>query len=330
MSAPLNPAAVRERLGAIPSLALAPLPSAVEPMPRLSAALGGGPRLLVKRDDAIGFACGGNKVRKLALLAAAAQAEGSDTLITAGAIQSNHARVTAAVAARLGMHAILVVNGTAPERPSGNALVDALLGAELVYVASREDRAPAIHDIGDRLRAAGHRPFEIPVGGSTPLGALAFVAAMLELLDQIPPPDVIFHATSSGGTQAGLVAACRLLRLPTRVVGISADDQVAPIHAQIRANVSGIAELLGIDPELVSRGAPIEIDDRFVGPGYGIVSDAAREAIDLAARREALLLDPVYTGKAMAGMMAYVRQQRFDSRHTLLFWHTGGQLALFA
>jgi 1-aminocyclopropane-1-carboxylate deaminase/D-cysteine desulfhydrase-like pyridoxal-dependent ACC family enzyme len=105
---------------------------------------------------------------------------------------------------------------------------------------------------------------------------------------------------------------------------------VAPIHAQIRANVSGIAELLGIDPELVSRGAPIEIDDRFVGPGYGIVSDAAREAIDLAARREALLLDPVYTGKAMAGMMAYVRQQRFDSRHTLLFWHTGGQLALFA
>jgi D-cysteine desulfhydrase len=321
---------LRHALGAVPALILAPLPTPVTAMPRLSGVLGGGPSLLVKRDDTIGFAFGGNKVRKLALLGAQAQAEGADTLITAGGIQSNHARVTAATAVALSMRAVLVVNGAPPARATANALLDALLGAEVVYVESREQRGEAMHAAAERLRREGRRVFEIPIGGSTPLGALAFVHALLELLEQIPPPDAIVHATSSGGTQAGLVAACRLLGLRTRVVGIAADGPTEGIHAQVRANIDGLALLLKLDQQSVQRGTSIEIDDRFIGAGYGIPTDASREAIELAARTEAIFLDPVYTGKAMAGLIAYVRQQRFTEGQTVLFWHTGGQVGLFA
>jgi L-cysteate sulfo-lyase len=326
----MTPAELRQALSAIPTLMLAPLPTPVAAMSRLSGVLGGGPTLLVKRDDTIGFAFGGNKVRKLALLGAQAQAEGADTLITAGGIQSNHARVTAATAVVLGMRAVLVVNGKPPDRASANAFLDALLGAEILYVESREQRGEAMHAASERLRQEGRRVFEIPIGGSTPLGALAYLHAMLELLEQIPPPDAIVHATSSGGTQAGLVAACRLLGLRTRVVGIAADEPTAAIHAQVRANIEGVASMLKQDQHSLQRGTSIEIDDRFIGAGYGIPTEASREAIELAARTEAIFLDPVYTGKAMAGLIAYVRQQRFTEGQTVLFWHTGGQVGLFA
>src|SRR5205823_3354088 len=170
-------------------------PSLVEPMPRLAAHLGAAARLLVKRDDALAFGWGGNKVRKLAFVAGRAKAEGADTLITAGGVQSNHARATAAAAARLGMRAILVANGAPPERPTANALLDRLLGAEVVHVAARDERAPKMTEIADRLRGEGRRPFVIPIGASTPLGALGYVDALLELLDQIPAPDAIVHST---------------------------------------------------------------------------------------------------------------------------------------
>jgi len=326
----VTPAELRQALGPIPALMLAPLPTAVAAMPQLSSVLGGGPTLLVKRDDTIGFAFGGNKVRKLSLLGARAQAEGADTLITAGGIQSNHARVTAATAVRLGMRALLVVNGTPPNNVTANALLDALLGAEVVYVESREQRGEAMHAAAERLRRDGRKVFEIPIGGSTPLGSLAYVHALLELLEQIPAPDAIVHATSSGGTQAGLVAACRLLGLRTRIVGIAADGPTEGIHSQVRANIDGLAPLLKLDQQSLQRGTPIEIDDRFIGAGYGIPTEAAREAIQLVARTEAIFLDPVYTGKAMAGLIAYVRQQRFTEGQTVLFWHTGGQVGLFA
>jgi D-cysteine desulfhydrase len=326
----MTPTELRQALSAIPALMLAPLPTPVAAMSRLSGVLGGGPTLLVKRDDTIGFAFGGNKVRKLALLGAQAQADGADTLITAGGIQSNHARVTAATAVMLGMRAVLVVNGKPPDRASANALLDALLGAEIVYVGSREQRVEAMHAASERLGQEGRRVFEIPIGGSTPLGALAYLHAMLELLEQIPPPDAIVHATSSGGTQAGLVAACRLLGLRTRIVGIAADEPTAAIHAQVRANIDGVASLLNQDQHSLQRGTSIEIDDRFIGAGYGIPTEGSREAIELAARTEAIFLDPVYTGKAMAGLIAHVRQQRFTERQTVLFWHTGGQVGLFA
>jgi D-cysteine desulfhydrase len=323
-------AALREALARFPSLPFVVSPTLIEPMPRLRDMLGGGPRLLIKRDDAIAFGFGGNKVRKLAFVGARAQADGADTLITAGGIQSNHARVTAATAAKLGMRAVLVANGAEPERPTANALLDGLLGAEVVHVPSREDRVPKILEIAARLRADGRHPFAIPIGASTPLGALGYALAVAELSDQDRPPDVIVHSSSSGGTQAGLVAGCRLLGLQTRVLGISADEPAAVLQAQVRAIVSGIADLLDMDPHKLARGTAIEIDDRFVGDGYGIPTDGSREAIELTARTEAIFLDPTYTAKAMAALIAYVRQQKFVENQTVLFWHTGGQVALFA
>jgi len=299
-------------------------------MPRLSAILGGGPRLFIKRDDAIPFGFGGNKVRKLALVAARAAAENADTLVTAGGVQSNHARATAAAAARLGMRAVLVANGSPPARKTANALLDELLGAEVVYVDSREARAPMIQEVAERLRTTGRRPFAIPIGASTPLGALAFALAVAELVDQMPAPDVIVHATSSGGTQAGLVAGCRLLGLTTRVIGVSADDSSSSLQAQVRAIVSGVADLLKLDPAALARGTAIEVDDKFVGGGYGIASDESREAIELTARTEAIFLDPTYTAKAMAGLIAYVRRRKLTEGQTVVFWHTGGQVGLFA
>jgi D-cysteine desulfhydrase family pyridoxal phosphate-dependent enzyme len=320
---------LRAALASIPSLPLVTTRPIVEEMPRLAAAIGGGPRLFVKRDDAISLAFGGNKIRKLAFVAARAQSEGADTLVTAGGIQSNHARATAAVAVRLGMRAVLVVNGEPPERPTANALLHRLLGAEIVYVPTREERMPKIFEIGDQLRADGRRPFAIPIGASTPLGALGFVQAVVELVDQMPPPDVIVHATSSGGTQAGLVSGCRLLGLQTRVVGISADDSTASLQTGVRAIVSGVADLLKQDPAALVKRTAIEVDDRFVGAGYSIPTEESREAIQLAASTEALFLDPTYTAKAMAGLIAYVRQGRLTAGQTVLFWHTGGQVGLF-
>ena len=317
-------------LARFPTLPFLQAPTIVEPMPRLRALLGGGPQLLIKRDDAIPFGFGGNKVRKLALVVARAVADGADTLITAGGVQSNHARATAAAAAKLGLRAVLVANGAQPERLTANALLDALLGAEVVYVPSREDRAPMILEVAGRLRHEGRRPFAIPIGASTPLGALGFALAVAELVDQVGAPDVIVHSTSSGGTQAGLVAGCLLLGLQTRVIGISADDSSASLRGTVRAIVSGMADLLEMDPAKLSWGTAIEVDDRFVGEGYGIPTDESKEAMELAARTEAIFLDLTYTAKAMAGLVAYVRQQKFKENQTVLFWHTGGQVGLFA
>ena len=291
--------------------------------------LGGGPRLFIKRDDAIPFGFGGNKVRKLALVAARAVADGAATLVTAGGVQSNHARATAAAAARLGLRAVLVVNGERPARLTANALLDDLLGAEVVYVRSREERTPMLAQVAERLRGEGRQPFVIPIGASTPLGALAFALAVAELADQMPAPDVILHSTSSGGTQAGLVAGCRLLGLPTRVVGISADDTSASLQSTVSAIVAGVADLLHIDRGQMSRGTAIEVDDGFVGEGYGIQTEASREALDLTARTEAIFLDPTYTAKAMAGLIGYTREQKFTADQSVLFWHTGGQVGLF-
>jgi len=318
-------------LNALPSAGLVAGPTPVEEMSRLRAALGGGPRLLVKRDDALPFGFGGNKVRKLDLVSARARAEGADTLLTVGGVQSNHARATAAAAVRLGLRCVLILNGARPDRPTGNTLLDGLLGAELEYVSSRAERAPAMRAAADRLRAQGRRPFEIPLGASTPLGAMAYARAVAELATQIPAPDVIVHATSSGGTQAGLVAGGALLELPTRVLGISADDPAPALEAVVGDLVSGIDAALGTDGRLKASAPRAMIDDSFVGEGYGIPTPASREALALAARSEGLfLLDPTYTAKAMAGLIAHVRAGRFRSDETVLFWHTGGQVGLFA
>jgi 1-aminocyclopropane-1-carboxylate deaminase/D-cysteine desulfhydrase-like pyridoxal-dependent ACC family enzyme len=316
-------------LDSIPSVPLAPQPTPVEELERLREVLRLDARLLVKRDDAIAFAFGGNKVRKMRFVAAAARAAGADTLITTGGIQSNHARVTAAAAARLGMRCVLVVNGVSPDRPSANALLDRLLGAEILYVASRDERAPAMDRASEDVRRAGGKPYVIPLGASTPLGAAAFVAAIAELATQIDPPDVIVHSTSSGGTQAGLVAGCALAGWRTHVIGISADDSSHSLTTQIRGLFPGLADLLRVEARRL-HAYDVEVDDRFVGEGYGVPTDASREAIELLARSEAVFLDPTYTAKAMAGLIARARAGEFPRGTTVLFWHTGGQVGLFA
>jgi 1-aminocyclopropane-1-carboxylate deaminase/D-cysteine desulfhydrase-like pyridoxal-dependent ACC family enzyme len=316
-------------LRSLPSVPFAPAPTPVDELGSLCTALGGGPRLLVKRDDAIAFAFGGNKVRKIRLVAAEAQRSGADTLITTGGVQSNHARVTAAAAATLGMKCILVVNGVAPDRPTANALLDKLLGADVRYVTARDERAPAMERAADEVRRTGGTPFVIPLGASTPLGAAGLVDAIAELAEQIDPPDVIVHSSSSGGTQTGLVAGCALAGWSTRVIGVSADESSAVLERDVRVLLGGLAELLGFASDRFAS-ARVTVDDRFVGPGYGIPTAESREAIELTARTEALFLDPTYTGKAMAGLIARIRRREFDKGETVLFWHTGGQVALFA
>jgi 1-aminocyclopropane-1-carboxylate deaminase/D-cysteine desulfhydrase-like pyridoxal-dependent ACC family enzyme len=303
-------------------------PTPVDGLPRLRTALGDCPPLLVKRDDAIPFGFGGNKVRKLRLVAAQAKAEGADTLITCGGVQSNHARATAAVAARVGMQSVLVANGAPPANPTANALLDRLLGADVRYVATREERAPAMAAAAERARGDGHHPFIIPLGASIALGAAAFAQAIGELLTQIAPPAVIVHATSSGGTQAGLIAGCRLYGLDTRVIGISADDAAGDVQAVVRGLLVDLEDLLEAPRGLLSESS-IEVDDRLVGGGYGVPTEASDEASRLGARTEALFLDHTYTAKAMAGLIARVRSGTLGDG-PVLFWHTGGQVGLFA
>jgi 1-aminocyclopropane-1-carboxylate deaminase/D-cysteine desulfhydrase-like pyridoxal-dependent ACC family enzyme len=320
-------------LASLPSIPFASAPTPVEELNRLRDALGGGPRLLVKRDDTIGFAFGGNKVRKMRLVAADAMANQADTLITCGGVQSNHARVTAAAAARLGLRCILVANGAQPERPTANALLARLLGAEIRYVSSREARAIEMEAAAEQEQRAGRRPYVIPLGASTPLGAAAFAHAVTELLEQIPPPEVIVHSSSSGGTQAGLVAGCALAGVRTKVIGISADEPAPALAATIRGLLAGLTELIApadVTPLARIDAAEIDVDDRFVGAGYGAPTPESREAIDLAARTEAIFVDQTYTAKALAGLIARVRAGAFSDAATVLFWHTGGQVGLFS
>lgn len=317
----------RDAVAALPAVSLGRYPTAVEELTRLRAALGSGPRLLVKRDDAIPFALGGNKVRKLELVLAEAKAQNADTLVTCGGVHSNHARVTAAAAARMGLACRLIINGQRPEHPTGNARLHELTGATIEYVPDRAARVPAMERAVEQLRAQGKRPYAVPLGASTPLGALGYVRAVGELVSQGLVPDAIVVATSSGGTLAGLLAGVELHTLATRVIGISADDPAASIAAGVRGILDGMAPLLGLDTP-PAAGLTIEVDDSFVGEGYGISTPVSTEALELTARTEGLFLDPTYTAKAMAALISYVRTGRFRGDETVLFWHTGGQVEL--
>jgi D-cysteine desulfhydrase family pyridoxal phosphate-dependent enzyme len=318
-------------LMSLPSVPLAPHVTPIDELTRLRAALGPScPRLFIKRDDLLSFGMGGNKVRKMQTVAAEAMAAKADTLITCGGLQSNHARVTAAAGAALGLRVVLVVNGAPQSRPTANALLDQLFGADIRYVASRDERAPMMTSVAAELEAAGHRPFVVPLGASTATGAMGFARGMTELASEGLRPDVIVASTSSGGTQAGLVAGAALLGLRARIVGVSADDSSARLAGVVRDLLSQMAARLGARPASLGADGDVEVDDTFVGDGYGIPTPASTEALELVARREGILLDPVYTAKAMAGLIDRIRRGQFRPEQTVLFWHTGGQVGVFA
>ncbi len=318
-------------LRALPLVTLAPHPTPIDRLRRLEAALGPDcPALFMKRDDLLSFAMGGNKVRKLQTMLAAARAAGADTLVTCGGLQSNHCRVTAAAGAALGLKVVLVVNGVEQARPTGNALLDRLFGADIRHVASREARATAMLRVAEELETERRRPFVIPLGASTPLGAAGFARGVEEVLTAGISPTAIVHSTSSGGTQAGLIAGCALFGVKARIIGISADESSDGLTTIVRRLLTDLAALIGASIAGVGLEQDIEVDDQFVGDGYGIPTPASTEALEMVARTEGIVLDPVYTAKAMAGLIARVRAGSFTPNDRVLFWHTGGQAGLFA
>ncbi len=314
-----------------PFVSLAPHPTPIDELSRLRAALGPDcPRLLMKRDDLLSFGQGGNKVRKMQTVAAEARKAGADMLITCGGVQSNHARVTAATGAVLGMRVVLVANGAKPATLTGNARLDALFGAKVRYVPSREDRNTMMATVADEARAQGRRPFIVSLGASTPTGALGFARGVEELVASPHRPTAIIHATSSGGTQAGLIIGCALFGVKTRIIGISADDPSASLSATIAELLGGAALTLGAQPSTLGADAALEVDDTFVGGGYGVPTPESTDALQLVARTEGIVLDPVYTAKAMAGLLARARGGEWRRDNTVLFWHTGGVPGYFA
>jgi len=312
----------------IPRLNFAHLPTPVEELPRLREALRGGPRLLVKRDDQTGLAFGGNKTRKLEFLLAEASEQGAKTLISGGALQSNHCRQTAAAATRLGFKCILVLTGDKPQQPSGNLLLDQLFGTEIVYVADRKDRDRILRETFDRATNEGKKPYLIPYGGSNTTGALGYVFAMKELVDQNVGADWMVFATSSGGTHAGLVLGQRIFRFSGKILGISVDEPAEWLRKEVSQLASATSEKVGERIEFTP--ADILVNANYCNAGYGFVTEREREAIRLFASCEGLLLDPVYTGRAAAGMIDLIRKNFFKKDETVLFLHTGGLPALFA
>jgi D-cysteine desulfhydrase len=304
------------------------------PLPALSRHLGG-PTVVMKRDDQTGLAFGGNKTRKLEFLFGDAVARGADVVVTGGAAQSNHCRQTAAAAAYCGMGCHLALGGREPERMNGNLLLDRLLGARLHWCGERR-KGEDIPTICRQLGEQGLNPYVIPYGGSNEIGALGYVEAMRELALQLGTElGCITHmifASSSGGTHAGLLLGRKMFGIAAEVVGIAIDKGEtgeAPLGGHI-LNLAGLAAArLGMG-HLSFAPAELVLREEYTGDGYGVIGDAEREAIALCARLEGILLDPVYTGRAMAGLIDMIRKKEFAAGDTVLFWHTGGGPALFA
>jgi D-cysteine desulfhydrase family pyridoxal phosphate-dependent enzyme len=323
-------------LGAQPRVHLITLPTPLQGAPRLREALGGAarcPNILIKRDDLTGLAFGGNKGRKLEFLVADALAQGANWLITAGAAQSNHARMTAAAARLAGLNATLVLSAKV-EQPDvqGNLLLDHLLDAEVRIVPSDTDMDAAMVEVADELRAAGERPYIIPVGGSNAVGTFGYVAGTLELMGQLfaqgEGPSRLYYASGSRGTQSGLVLGAKHYNAPYAVHGISVSGGDAEKRRRALTIANEAAELLGL-PTRVADDDLLN-DDSQIGAGYGIPTAGCLEAIHLLARHEAIFLDPVYSAKAMAGLIADIRSGTITPAETVIFLHTGGTPALFA
>lgn len=319
-----------KKFAEISRVKLAHLPTPLVPLERLTQDLGAA-QIWVKRDDMTGLATGGNKTRKLEFLIADALARQADVVITAGGPQSNHCRQTAAAAARSGLAYHLVLGGD-PQPRLGNLLLDELLGAEIHWTPKTE-RNQKMEAVAAELRSAGRRPYVIPVGGSNGVGALGYVAAMFELAEQLAAQsltiDRIVFATSSGGTQAGMALGARLAGYQGKIQPMSIDQTPADhFDAEVASIAAEAAELLEVDGMLPEGQTEICYD--YLGEGYGVVGELERATIRLAARTEGLLVGPVYTGRALGGLIDMVRSSKIDASEKVLFWHTGDEAALHA
>lgn len=317
----------------IPRQSLGFFPTPLIELSRLSKALNG-PTIFMKRDDNTGLALGGNKTRKLEFIMGDALAQGADCVITAGAAQSNHCRQTAAAAASLGLECHLVLGGEEPEQTSGNLLLDKIFGSH-IHWAGANRKGEDIPKIVEQLTKQGKKPYVIPYGGSNELGALAFVEAFKELESQRESMDLSFthivFASSSGATQAGLMLGKKILNSPAQIVGINIDkgetDKV-PFDQYTVALANSTASLIGADHQFSETDLTLNSD--YVGEGYGVVGTLENEAIAMTAQTEGILLDPVYTGRAMGGLIDMIRSGKIKKTDRVLFWHTGGAPALFA
>jgi D-cysteine desulfhydrase family pyridoxal phosphate-dependent enzyme len=310
----------------IPRLRFGHFPTPIEPMPRLGAHLGGA-ALWVKRDDATGLAFGGNKVRKLEYLLAEAQANGARMLITTGAVQSNQCRQTAAAAARFGFDCGLVLRGDPPAHVTGNLLLDLLCGAEIRWSGSRPSDE-VLEEVFQQAWDAGRRPYRIVYGASSPVGALGYVTAMGELMQQGMPFDRIVVASSSAGTQAGMIVGAQRHGYAGRITGVSVDKEAPALRQSVADLATQTASLLGMEGGFGAE--EVEVVDDYVGEGYAVLGPREIETTRLFARLEGLVLDPVYTAKAAAGMVDMVNRGAIARDERVLFWHTGGGPAVFA
>lgn len=308
-------------------------PTPMVPLRRLSEVLGG-PQIWIKRDDLTGLALGGNKTRKIEHLIRDAIAKKADVVLTAGAQQSNHCRQTAAACAVAGLECHLVLGGTKPQIPSGNLLLDHLLKATIHY-AGAERKGESLTRLAERLEREGRTPCIIPYGGSNAIGARGFVDAAEELSAQVQERKIelnrIIFPSSSGGTHAGLMVGSRLHGLSAQIIGVAIDkgeagDKPFDQHITDIANETSTFYSLAKDFSV----SDVNLAKGYLGGGYGVVGDMEREAIEMLASLEGVLLDPVYTGRAMGGLIDMIRRREIDSGETVLFWHTGGAPALFS
>ncbi|EHD22261.1 MULTISPECIES: D-cysteine desulfhydrase [Brenneria] len=323
-------------LARFPRLTLGHFPTPLEALPALSKHLGG-PNIYIKRDDATGLATGGNKTRKLEFLLADALQQGADVIITQGATQSNHVRQTIAAAAKLGLKTKVLLEKRVTDygddyQRSGNILLDNLLGGEIIdHLPAGTDMQQAMEALADTLRQQGAKPYVIPGGGSNPIGALGYVAAAEELLFQSSQQrlriDHIVHATGSTGTQAGLLAGLTATNSQIPLLGISVRAPREKQEENVYALAQRTWQLLGIDGEIPRHA--VQVNSDYVGKGYGIPNQGTLEALTLLAQLEGILLDPVYSGKGMAGLIDLIRKGHFARDQNLVFIHTGGSAGLF-
>ena len=317
----------------LPRIPLANLPTPLEEAPRLTEALGG-PRIFLKRDDLTGMGLGGNKVRKLEYLLADALKQNADVIVTGAGPQSNHLRLTAAAARKLGLDVVLVMFGNPPDEPQGNYLLDQLMGTEIIFTnsADRSSVDRGLEEVADDLRRRGRRPYVIPRGGASPLGSVGYVACAQEIetqcLAQGVKIDHLVCAVGSCGTLAGLWLGASWLNALYRIWGLSVSRPRAECLTRMQHLAAEAGKILGLTIPPTFE-LPIIRDD-YLGPGYGLVTPEAAAAIRLLARTEGIFLDPVYTGKAMAGLVDIVQRGEIGRDETVLFLHTGGAPSLFA